>query len=327
MPSLSRPLAFAGLLVCLLRSPASMAQTPASGTDAEQRFRRGQSLFQAGRVAEACREFEESQRLEPALGTLLNMANCHERLERLLLAMREFQEAASSAHSAGITDVESFARERASALAREIPSLEVRVDRATAPAGLSVRLESALIAPPEWGIPRPLEPGRYRIEASAPGRVSFQKELTLARGGGRLIVQIPNLLEAAPATESDTSSDASSDTSSEMRFGPRRVAAVVAGGVGVAGVVTGAIFGLRSMSKHDDAEEYCDSGRCTDRRGVDLSDQALTAGNVSTIAFAVGAAGLAGGAVLWFTGETNRESATAPTIGVGLSGVSVAGRF
>jgi hypothetical protein len=244
-----------------------------------------------------------------------------------LLAMREFQEAASSAHSAGITDVESFARERASALAREIPSLEVRVDRATAPAGLSVRLESALIAPPEWGIPRPLEPGRYRIEASAPGRVSFQKELTLARGGGRLIVQIPNLLEAAPATESDTSSDASSDTGSEMRFGPRRIAAVVAGGVGVAGVVTGAIFGLRSMSKHDDAEEYCDSGRCTDRRGVDLSDQALTAGNVSTIAFAVGAAGLAGGAVLWFTGETNGESATAPSIGVGLTGVSVAGGF
>jgi hypothetical protein len=323
MPSLSRPLAFAGLLVCLLRSPASMAQTPASGTDAEQRFRRGQSLFQAGRVAEACREFEESQRLEPALGTLLNMANCHERLERLLLAMREFQEAASSAHSAGITDVESFARERASALAREIPSLEVRVDRATAPAGLSVRLESALIAPPEWGIPRPVEPGRYRIEASAPGRVSFQKELILARGAGRLIVQIPNLLEAAPATESDTSSD----TTSELRFGPRRVAAMVAGGVGVAGVVTGAIFGLRSMSKHDDAEEYCKSGRCTDRRGVELSDQALSAGNVSTIAFAIGAAGLASGAVLWFTGETDAESAAAPSIGVGLSGVSVAGRF
>lgn len=319
MPSLSRVLAFAGLLACLLGSPASRAEAPAPGADAEQRFRRGQHLLQAGRVAEACREFEESQRLEPALGTLLNMANCHERLERLLLAMREFQEAASAAHSAGIADVESFARERASALSREIPSLEVRVDRATAPAGLSVRLESALIAPPEWGIPRPVEPGRYRIEASAPGRVPFQKELTLARGSGRLIVQIPNLLEAAPATESDTSS--------ALRFGPRRVAAVVAGGVGVAGVVTGAIFGLRSMSKHDDAEEYCDSGRCTDRRGVELSDQARAAGNVSTIAFALGAAGLASGAVLWFTGETNRESATTPHLGVGLSGVSVGGRF
>lgn len=319
MPSLSRPLAFAGLLVLLLRSPLSLAQTPAPETAAEQRFRRGQSLLQAGRVSEACREFEESQRLEPALGTLLNMANCHERMERPLLAMREFQEAASSAHAAGIPDVESFARERASTLAREIPSLEVRVDRATAPAGLSVRLDAALIAPPEWGIPRPVEPGRYRIEASAPGRVSFQKELTLARGSGRLIVHIPNLAEAAPASESDTSS--------AMRFGPRRIAAVAAGGVGLAGVVTGTIFGLRSMSKHDDADRYCDSGRCTNQRGVDLSDEARSAGNVSTVAFAIGAAGLASGAVLWFTAETDEETATAPRLGIGPSSVTVAGHF
>lgn len=322
MPSSPRSLAFAALAVVLLRSPASLAQPPAPNASAEQRFRRGQSLIQAGRVAEACREFEESQRLEPALGTLLNMANCHERIDRPLLAMREFQEAASAAHAAGIADVESFARERASTLAREIPSLEVRVDRTTAPVGLSVRLDSALIAPPEWGIPRPLEPGRYRIEASAPGRVSFQKELTLARGSGRLIVQIPNLLEAAPASESDTSSE----SGIAMRFGPRRIAAVVAGGVGLAGVATGTIFGLRSMSKHDDSERYCDSGRCTDPRGVELSDQARSAGNVSTIAFAIGAAGLASGAFLWFTGETH-ESAATPRLGVGPSGLSVTGRF
>jgi len=321
----TRLLAFTGLLATALHAPAVFADAPRPGapapsSEAEQRFRRGQSLLQAGRVADACREFEESQRLEPALGTLLNMANCHERLERLLLAMREFQEAASAAHAAGITDVESFARERASTLAREIPSLEVRVDRATAPAGLSVRVGSMLIAPPEWGIPRPVEPGRYRIEATAPGRVSFQKELTLARGSGRLIVHIPNLPEAAPATESDSPSD------SGVRFGPRRVAAIVAGGVGVAGVVTGTIFGLRSMSKHDDSERYCDNGRCTEQRGVDLSSEARTAGNLSTVAFAIGAAGLAGGAVLWFTAETE-ETALRPRLGVGLSGVSVAGRF
>src|SRR5262245_40239679 len=46
---------------------------------AEAAFDKGRALLQQGRVAEACLELEESQRLDPGLGTQLNLADCYER--------------------------------------------------------------------------------------------------------------------------------------------------------------------------------------------------------------------------------------------------------
>src|SRR5262245_61414545 len=59
-----------------------------------------EALFQAGREAmdardykTACERFEESHRLEPTAGALLNLANCREKLGELATAWQRFQEA------------------------------------------------------------------------------------------------------------------------------------------------------------------------------------------------------------------------------------------
>ena len=50
--------------------------------------------------------------------------------------------------------------------------------------------------------------------------------------------------------------------------------------------------------------------------GVKLWNDAISAGNIATVAFVVGAVGIAGGAVLWFTG--GRESSGGTTqVGLG----------
>jgi hypothetical protein len=102
---------------------------------------------------------------------------------------------------------------------------------------------------------------------------------------------------------------------------PQRYAAIGAGAVGLAGVVVGSIFGLKSKSKRDDAESYCSGGECRDPAGVDLREEARSAGNVSTIAFIVGGAGLAGGAVLWFTGGSSASASTGLLLAPGSAGV------
>src|SRR5439155_4931174 len=84
-------------------------------------------------------------------------------------------------------------------------------------------------------------------------------------------------------------------------LGTHRTLALVAGGVGVAGLAVGAVFGLSSISKHDEAEHHCSGSICRDEQGVELRAQATRAGNASTAAFLVGAAGLVGGAALWLT--------------------------
>jgi len=87
-----------------------------------------------------------------------------------------------------------------------------------------------------------------------------------------------------------------------------------AGGVGVAGLAVGTIFGLQSMSKHDDAAAKC-PGACSDQAGVDLWNDARSAGNISTIGFVVGGVGLATGAVLWLTAKPTRTTALRAEVG------------
>jgi hypothetical protein len=212
--------------------------------------------------------------------------------------------------------VESLSRERAEQLARDLPMLEVRVDRATAPAGLSVRVDSLALGAAEWGVPRPVDPGRHVVEASAPGEPMFRRELDLVRGARPTVILIPNLRQATAGGEATTAGPG---------LGAQRVAALVAGGVGLVGIGIGTVFGLRSLSKRSDADEHCSGGSCRDPRGVELRDQARSAGTVSTFGFISGALGLAGGAALWFTAEDRESSAVRASVGPG--SLSVSGRF
>jgi hypothetical protein len=92
----------------------------------------------------------------------------------------------------------------------------------------------------------------------------------------------------------------------------------------VVGVGVGTVFGLSSKSKHDTAEEHCTGTVCHDQEGLDAGEDAYTAGTISTVAMIVGGAGLAGGAVLWFTAKPDSSG---PEVALGLSGVRVRGTW
>src|SRR5688572_15414925 len=69
----------------------------AEESDAARLFSEGRTLVIAKRFAEACPKFEQSQRLEPRLGTQLNVAFCQERLGKIATAWLGFQEAVITA--------------------------------------------------------------------------------------------------------------------------------------------------------------------------------------------------------------------------------------
>jgi hypothetical protein len=75
---------FLSLVVIAAASPRALAQ-PAS-VQAQSLFDDGQRLMQAGKLAEACAAFESSQKLDPAVITLLNLADCRERNHQLATA-------------------------------------------------------------------------------------------------------------------------------------------------------------------------------------------------------------------------------------------------
>src|SRR6185503_5066326 len=76
----------------LLAAPASAEPSAADKAVADALFTEGKKLLAAGRAAEACPKFVESQRLDPGLGTMLNLADCLEQIGQTASAWGLFNE-------------------------------------------------------------------------------------------------------------------------------------------------------------------------------------------------------------------------------------------
>ncbi len=127
------------LLIALACAPGAAAaqptDEPSRETRAEQLFRAATPLVDAGRYAEACAKLEESERLDPALGTEFNLGVCYERSGKLAAALRVFRQVAVAAQAAGKSERARAARERASALEPRVPVVEApRADLEAPPA-------------------------------------------------------------------------------------------------------------------------------------------------------------------------------------------------
>lgn len=310
----------------------AMVLTPglafAQGQDvvgAEALFMQGRTLMQQGKYAEACPKFEASQRLDPGVGTLLNLGDCYEKNGEIAKAWARFREAAALATSAGQRDREQIARQRAAALEGKLAKLTI-----VAPAGIEVKVDGGRIDPAMWGTAVPVDPGEHMIEASAPGKKPFSSRVTVASSASTR-VEVPALEDASPsptpvATPTPTPTpttnvDASADRSTGST---QRTLAIVSLGVGVVGLGVGTALGLMSSSKWDQAKQGCTPAGC-DAESRKRGEDAGTLADVSTIGFVAGGIGVAAAAVLWFTAP----SATQPTLTISSTGstVGVAGRF
>jgi PEGA domain len=191
------------------------------------------------------------------------------------------------------------------------------------PAGLKVLTDTDPLGEGGLGVAIPIDPGRHNVTASANGYKTWTTTIDVKEAESREIV-IPALeleriapepvaIEAPPPAPMPK---APPETIAPTGLGTQRTAALVAGGVGVVGVVVGSIFGIQSIAKHDQAAPYCRDSVCTDSYWIGVQTEAHTAGTVSTAFFALGGVGLATAAVLWFTGKPSRAASTQLRLGV-----------
>jgi hypothetical protein len=102
----------------------------------------------------------------------------------------------------------------------------------------------------------------------------------------------------------------------------------IGGGVAAAGAVVGAVTGLMAMSKAQSVQSACSGLECPRSIDSDLSS-GRTLADVSTVAFAVGGAGLVTMVVGLVVGGGKTEPAAAgtagatiaPCLGIGAGGV------
>ncbi len=263
-------------------APAARANDPAA---AEALFEQAKRLMAAGNYAGACPKLEESQRLDPGVGTQFNLADCYEHAGRTATAWALFVEVASSLGRTGDKEREKVAHDRAAAITGRLSRLTI-----VAPAnvsGLEVRRDGEVVGSAAWGTAMPVDPGNHLLEATAPGKKKWSTTVAVGANGATATTTIPEL---APGDTSDSSAPGAGAPSTTQR-----TIAIVLGSAGVVGVGIGAGFGISAFAQHSSYVKECPMDHCTTAQGVADHDSAARAANISTAAFAVGlAAGVAG---------------------------------
>lgn len=315
----NKPAAWASVFGLLLLASSAQADSAA----AEALFERGKALIQEGKVGEACAKFEESFRLDPGGGVLINLASCHEQQGRTATAWAEFKEALALAIKAGRSDREAFARERIEQLSGKLPRLRIEVPDNVRVPGLQVRRGDAVLGEGAWGEALPVDPGAHAILVTAPDYQERRYEVQ-ARAGEETRLNIEALTpQPAPLAPPSASSSAEplppagTATATPARIetnSSRRTAGYVVGGAGVLALWVGGVFGVRAILKRQDSDSDCPQGACN-ARGWSTYEQAQTSARYSNIGLAIGAVGVGLGA--WLVLSSKQET----TVAVGPGGV------
>lgn len=285
-------------------APHARAQQDAAS--AEALFRDGMTLLDSGRYAEACQKLADSHKLDPASGTLLALALCHEKQGHTASAWAAYVDAANLARRDGRRDREETAQRRAAELEKQLARLTIDLSPAArAITGIDVKRDGQSVPASAIGSPLPIDPGEHVIEASAPRKRPTRLTVRIEPSNATAVT-IPDLADevaAAPASADPVHAE-------EPRgFHPRRTLGVIIGGVGLASIAAGGLFGMQAFSKADESRERCPSSRCSDRSALDLNDDARAAATLSNVFIGVGAAAAVAGAVLFFTAPTSRSTA------------------
>ena len=332
MPALrTRLVASATLALIVQATGAALGDTTAPSKDdvarAEVRFHAGEQLFDDNQFEAACAAFEESERLDPQLGTLLNLAFCEERIGKTATAWHQYNVCAVWAEQRGQHDRQTWALRRALEVGRKV-SL-VLLDVPAAAEGYTIELDGSRVPSSEWGTPRSVDPGDHLVRVSFRGRGSQQLALHVLEGPVTQTMAIPRLAVRTETVTAASTDDVAPEEPS--RGGNVRLVLGLAGiGVGVAGAGVGTYFGVRTFSKRDEARSHCVGTEC-DATGVALQDDAHRSAMASTVAFAVGGVSLALGVWLTLTAPSS-SSRTArkriqPLIGPHMAGLGMGGTW
>jgi Tetratricopeptide repeat len=287
--------------------------------------------------ATACPKFEEVVRLVPnGLGARLSLAECYEGAGRLASAFTTYvalEEAA--AKDPKQRERQTIAQTRAQALEPRLARLTIVVpDAVRALPGLEIQRDGAVVPSAQWGAPLPVDKGAHVLTASATGKQRLEKAVNVPSDGTKASVTFDKLDDlssapggAPPGVEAVPPVESTPPDEGTTFFNTQRTAGLAVGGVGVIGVVVGAIFGAQAISKLNESNEgHCnaDTNKC-DPEGLALREDGHTAGTVSTVMFVLGGLAVAGGVTLFVTAPSS--SATSAKVAVGPGGITLRGTW
>jgi hypothetical protein len=328
-----RTLACAAVLVLAVvhASPARAdgvlpsAATPVQREQAQSRFARGKDLLAKKSYDAALVEFRASRDIVASPNARLEIARCLLAMGKLVEAYAELGRTTIEAKELQGEDnryeraYDAAVAERA-ALQPKLGFVTLTIENASDGTKLTVGGEEVVRA--AWTEPAPAVAGTTDVVVTTPGRAPVTRSVTLAAGASTSLAidaQSGAPIDAPPVASSEAPPAAAGT------HGPStRTWAYVAGGVGVVGLGTFALFGALAHSKYSQLETDCVNGACPSADAGAISG-GKTDQTIANVGLVVGALGVAAGATLFVLSRKKSDAAPAAALVVAPSWIGVRG--
>lgn len=277
------------------------------------------------KYGDACPKFAASQKLDPGLGTLLNLADCHEKLGLTASAWAEFVEAATLASRQGQRKRAEVAKERADQLEPLLIKVVLKVPSEVRDLpGLDVKQDGVTLDPATFGIATPIDPGPHLVSVNAEGRKEWAKAFDAVGEGKVFTIEVPVLeedetVEAVPPVTTPPEEQGGTKPGEPVPPDPaeaesdgtgQRIAGIVIGVIGLGAIGGGAFLGLGAQDKWDKAD--CPQNECSTKSDQDKATDARTEANWATVAFFAGGVFTLAGVLLYATAPDGKTSERPP---------------
>lgn len=259
--------------------------------DADKLFQRGLREMEAGDFAIACPALEESYKTDPLMGTLFTLAECERLAGKSASAVGHYQDFLDRLGGAPAMERKKH-REREGVAMKQRDALKVRAPRlrlslaSPLPAGGHLAIDGKEIEAVALSRPMLIDPGEHVITlVTADGKT--QKKLKIAEGE-ETAIELPMPVPGPAAKEIEAPPPPPPESG-----GGIPTAAYVTGGIGAAGIVVGAIFGLSALGHKSAVNAGCDVNKICTPDGKQAADALKSNALVSSVGFGVGAVGVA----------------------------------
>jgi hypothetical protein len=298
--------------------------------EAGNSFKRGAEAFNAGQLDVALAAFQRSLDVVSSPNSRLMLARTLSKLGRPVEAYVQFERALTDAEQAAQVDKKyastaDAARAELAELRQQVGLLSVQLSGVSENDSLNVGGRE--IARADWTRPVAVAPGKARVVLrTASGEVV--REVDIAAGGAATVTVSP-----APPPDS-RSFQPESDVRVSGESSSARTIGFVAGGIGIAGFISFAVFGQLNNAKFDRLRGECPNNRCQ-RYLESERDAGKTYQAIANVSLGVGVVGIATGAVLLLMngGESERPAQAGRgegrglRVGAGPGHVDVSGSF
>jgi hypothetical protein len=319
---------------------SARAQTKQELDAARKLFQEGMALSAANNCSAALTKYRAVANVKMTAQVAFNIAECEERLGKLVSALGNYRLAAAQAQG------DPKAKDVATRVADRIDALDARIPKLTIKRGKGadvavIELDGSELGAAQLSAATPVDPGPHTVVSKIGGKEASSDTVTVAEKESKTFevkieaqvakVEAPEAIPIPPTPESDKPPPARS-----------KVPGAVVLGVGVVGAALGATFMVLRGGVISDLDTLCPGDKCPSSAKATVDKGRLYTG-LAEGGFVLGAVGIVTGIVLLATSGAPKPPPSSAFVGAppdargvrlltsapgaSVGGLSLAGRF